>query len=384
MSWLDIFRKKKEEKEKEKINFNEIETKLTEEIKDIELKIYNIKEEINKDIGKLIPELKDRIEIIKTANIDKRKEEERIKLIVRENLKLYVDYLDKLIIDLKNTENLEPEPYIRRISQIFNNFNKNSKMAFEKATILIGRELGEAKDKITGFLRNFHNFLEENKEIFENNKKLRELRTNLEKFRQDKKNKSEIGLSIKNLKDNYEALEKSRKDIEMKIQELKSCLEYKKLLEEKEKIEKEKHELEKKISEIKDKADLKFLAKFFHNDRKKSEIIKKYSENFSQALKEDENIEIIKLVNEAKNLDISELKEIKKRLDELGYISISDTEIKLNNLEKQEKRLSSELADIQNEITQESEKLAKFDEKNKKAENEIKDKAKTLLDIEII
>lgn len=383
MSWLDIFRKKKEQ-EKEKLSFSEIKGRLEQKQKEIEEAKIQAKKEIQKQVNNFNLEIKEIIQKLKLINLNSRKEEERIKLIVMENLKLYIEYLERLVQSLKDSDNFEASQYIKNISQIFDNFNKNSKMAFEKATILIGKELGEVKDKIKELSANFNNILKEKADILSKSDAINELKIVLGRLDEDNENKSEIEASIINLESNYKALSEDKIKLEKQIKELKNSSDFARLSEEKEIKLKKKQNINNEILKIKEKIDLRFLAKFFHNDKKKSDIIKRYSENFSRVLEEDNNLEIISLVKEAKNIDISELEKIKKDMLEISKQVISEIENKLNNLENKEKKLSFELSGIQEEMRLEKEKITRFNNKALQEKQDIIEKAKSLFNSEII
>jgi len=380
MAWRDIFRKK-EEKENEKVSFSQLSEKLKRERKKIDDEKLKAKKEIINEINKLNLEIKEKISGLEKVNIDSKKEEERIKLIVKENLRHYIDYLNRLVSSLKNSETLEPEEYFKSIDQSFYNFSKNSKMAFEKATILIGREIGEAKETVNSACRNINSILKSrtNAEKEKLSQQLEKMLESMDDFDECRRNSEIIAKELVSM---IEEMENKRKQAENEIEKIRKSEEYAQFEEEKEERKMEKQELERDILKIKENIDLKHLAKFFHNDPKKSEIIKKYLENFGHALKYDSNLEIISLGKEAgKNME--NMEEIRARIEKSENQVISGVEEKLKEEKQGLGKISMQIIRAHEEIGKEKDKIARFEEKKKHTKKEIRERAK-LLDFEII
>jgi len=378
----EFFSSEETEEKLEKIKFNQISEKLENQLNQIKELKARIKKEIISEIENFNSEINEKKEKLSKINIDERKEEERIKNIVRENLRLYLDYLGKFLENLKTNENLEPENYIAKVSQIFNNFQANSRIAFEKATILIGGELGSIKESINSASKNIRKILDDNQNLLQKENLIKELKKLISISNEFNKNKLESENSISNLQSNSQVLEEKKQELENKIKNIKESQEYKEMQEEKLKKDKEKNELEREILKIKEKADLKYLAKFFHNDGKKSEIIKKYLENFQKEADEDETLEIINLAKEAER-DIESLRDIKKKFQEIRKEKSYEIQESLEKIEKEATRLRHEIITCFNDIEAEKSKINKFEEKTKEIEREIREKAKNLLNLEI-
>lgn len=368
----NIFSEKKKKIEIKKISLENLNAELESQLNIIRTQISDLQKQIHIFLTELISKLKDKKEDITKIDLDKRKEDIKIKHLVRENIGHYLSYTEKLIQNLENL-NLD-ENYLHRLEKIFSSFDKNSKMAFEKATILVGKEIGDIRDAIKGFQINLSNILNENKQVFDNKLKIEELISLVSSLEAENKNKSGIELSLENLNKKLADIEIERDKANGEIHKIQSSSEFSIVDKEKQEKNKRKKELEQEILKIKEKTDLKFMAKFFHEDKKKSEIVKNYSENFIQAMKEDSNLEIINLAKEA-GKDIEDLRRIKSEIESLETIPVSDIEISLLEAEREKSRISSSLRTALEEIEKEKDKVERFNEKLENLEKEIKEKA---------
>ena len=103
MGFLDFFKKnKKQIVEVEKVSQKEFPDWLINKKSKIEKEEQEFLVSVIKLISGLISELKEEISVVNKIDIDEIKAEDRIKLIVKENLRNYLNYLDKLILRLKN------------------------------------------------------------------------------------------------------------------------------------------------------------------------------------------------------------------------------------------------------------------------------------------
>ena len=169
MSIFDFFklRKKVEEPIIKKYNLEILPALIEEEAKNIKNKSERFKNELKDLINHFSLEIKQKIPEVKLLNLNNRKEEQRLKDIVMTNLHDYIYSLEKLVEDLEKIESKETEKYIEKIQFIFNRFSKSSRMIYERATILIGKELAEVRDMINNFAKEFNEKLALNKENFE-------------------------------------------------------------------------------------------------------------------------------------------------------------------------------------------------------------------------
>ncbi|MBM3233960.1 hypothetical protein FJZ19_02600 [Candidatus Pacearchaeota archaeon] len=373
MGWFDIF-KKKEKEEKETIKFEQLKKKLEQEISKIEENKKEARKKIITEISDFNSQIEEKISNLEKININSRKEQEKIKLVVKENLVLYINYLKKLVSDLNSSENLENEEYIRRINQITYNFEKNSRNAFEKATILIGKELGEARYMTKNLFSEINDILKNN--FSEKEKELRKIIGLFDKIDESERNLGEINMRFEHLEEKKEKISQEKIKKEKELGEFKNTEEYKKDAGEKEKKKQEQEKINKDIFELKQKIDLRKLGKLFHNDLKKSEIIKIYSENFKQALEKDEKLEILNIAQ----FDEAYIKSLKDRIQKILIIE-SEIDRKIGIIEEEIRKLASEFSGIQREIIDEENKKEKLGTKKKQINQEIIKNSEAVLDI---
>lgn len=401
MSWLNFFKKRKKQvglRNKEasgevgnlarkgkaelqhvkNIRLEELNSMIEREERVIEHENRRIRERIRKDISDFGSGLRERVEILKKINLEERKEQERIKLIVRENLNLYVSHLGKLIKELRDNEEPDLVRYITKIRKIFEVFRKSSDLNFEKSTILIGRELEETRKMIKRFLDSFDVIVSENEEIFERARVINELNALIHEFKGIKSACSEIRDSIRNSEQNCGEIKRKKKANEEKLESLRNSHEYKDILKERERIGKATQRLNLELTNLKREIDIKSLLRDFHDDKRKSRIIRSYSENFLDALEADKDLEFFRILKERQGYEnlIKRISEIKmKNRDIMKGQREYMIENRLKVLEDENKRLNFESLNLENDILKEKRKMERFKEKHDKVVFDINNKA---------
>ena len=167
MGIFDFLKSKKEEPKKVKLRFNKLEGWLYEKIKMNKEKEHRILISINSIISETILTLNEQRFMLDKIDLKDRKEEERLKRIVVENISFYSSHLDKLIFNLKNLKKESLEEMLEHLNKIFLDFKQKSNTSFEKSTILVGKELGDIKETITKFSNELNDVLTEDKETLE-------------------------------------------------------------------------------------------------------------------------------------------------------------------------------------------------------------------------
>jgi hypothetical protein len=374
MGFFDFLRKKEKEEPKKEISIEKIKAKVKEEDKLLHDNSIKLKEKTKFLLDKIIPPLKSSLLSLGLIDFEKRREDERLKGIVKENLHIYMSHLEILIENLENlNQTADFNDYMTQIGDIFKFFSKNSAKSYEKATILVGEEFEAIQQDFKNFSQEFNSLRKEGLENKEKDEKLSKFAENLQKISDTEKAEEQI----KNLILKLDA-EKRQKGAEIlkKEEELKNLREsesYKKDLEERERIEEERQKLEKEIWMIQKKIDLKGLAGMYHSNEKKHRIIKGYIENFKQAMEEDERMEFAKIVKEAKGLDVG-LIEIKERSKKLNNY-VSQTEIKIREIEKEAEKIKNELDEAGKNKKAEENKVEKFRKKKEILISELKSEA---------
>jgi len=375
MGLFDFFKKKKVGeivKAKKELIIDEIELRTREEIKSIDNESEKLGEKavfITKDV---VPLLKERVKVLKEVNLDKRREDQKLKIIIKENLSFYISHLEKLIENLeKINKSKDFKDCADKVNLIFEDFLKNSAKNYEKATILIGKEFEVINLIFKNMAQELNPLLAQN---LENNKKKEKLKLLLEKF----KNISEIQLTENQINKSVLSLELEKNNEQEEInkkeqekQKLVNSKTYQEHKKEKEQIEEEKLDIKREIQDIKTKINLKELAKVYHGHEKKHKVIQRYMDNFDQAINEG-NKELDNILKErVLNFSLSAVAERKKKLEE----HTNSSELAEKKLEKEIESKSIGLGEIDKKIEEEKVKLTKFSERREALVSEVKKEA---------
>ena len=327
--------------------------------------------------------MEEKISLLKLINLDKKREQENLKNIVMENLARYIVCLENLMEDIiKLDDKIDAEKYIFRIHNIFDIFYKSSRMSFEKATILIGKELGDIQIIINNFVSEFNSKISINKEAFNKISSILEIKKNLIELEKIKEIKRQTDDAILTIKNKISKIEKEKMLVEDELGIYKKSEEYKEFIEEQEKIAQENKYLNDNISKLRQNLNLKLLSKFFHSDKKKTRLISHYTDNFVNALKNDGNLEIANIAKEAgQDIDKDTLINIKKRVENQRF---PDENKKINEFNAKIKNLEQDIINKENEIVQEQNKKKKIDDKQKQIILDISEKLENRFNVKVI
>ena len=378
MSILDFFKQKKQELPAiENIKFKELEEFIEKQKKEISEKENSLVSSIKNKISELIENLEERTKILDKINLNDKKADERIKLIVRENLNSFVNYLRKLIYNLKNLDAENFDELIKKLNANLYDFEKKSYMNYEKATFIIGKELGSIKDSLAGFSREYNLILNDNKSFFENSKMIHSSETKLNEILNSNKKESEIDAVIDKLAKTRLELEKKNKNLKKEIEDIRQSESYSDEIKQNEEIERIKNNLKKNLSELKESINFKNLSNIFHSNEKKMNIIKNYKEDFNAHFEKGSEL-IINLLKESKI-------EIKSILEKINRIDIQKQEIqsiieikkntginRINDLESDKRKNNSEIENLENQKIKEQKIKEKIKEKKDEIVNELK------------
>lgn len=379
MSWMKIFKKVFEgEQEKpievsvRQISLAEIPFTVQEELKQRNAKLEELKKSAVEKIDSFRLDIEMDVRVLKNINLDKRKENAKLKSTVLSNLKLYIEYLTNLTSDMDSIKSLPPLEYLSKASKFIENFSKNSRAAYEKATVLIGDELGRAREKVKAFMEVIYQIMENSKTLSREMELVSSLEKTYVRLEEIKRNADNLSILNSELSSQITNIKQKQEDDKKQIEESKKSAAYKQSEEEKQNARDELSRLDARMQEIKDKIDLKLLSKYFHNDLKKSALINKYADNFKAELKNDVNLELIEVVRQAKGIDVSSLQEIRKREAELESLPESEIDKKILLLIKDMELSDSEIRSKEKEVEENSKKAEKLTERNKEVIEEIK------------
>jgi len=375
-----VFRKKFETEETthpQEISLEEIDKWIKNKEDETKRKEEKIIKASQEKISDSINELNKKIKDLEAVNVDSIKSQEKIKLIVKENLKKYLEDVNNFTHNLSRFSELSEtkvetlNSFFTNLDRLFLEFERRSYRNYEKATILIGKEGGEVRRAIKRLYDQLKRVFEENEGIINISNSLSITKetlgkvSNLKRFILDlEKKKYFFDEKIKSIK------EENKKTFE-RIEETKKSKEYLEWLKEKEHLEPLKKELERGIFSLKDIIDFKYLGGIFHVDEKKMRIVKSHKENFPEHFKKDQYSRILALINETSHKNkkeiskkISQIKNKKAEITEMESSIKQDplkekfSKIEKNNLET--KNLENEKEKIQKSYKKIEEKKQKF------------------------
>ncbi len=323
---------KEEDKEEvtseQEIELSKIEDSLKEKEKSLKEKETLLISEINSKINLFIKELKEKIEIVKEVEIESKEKNEKIKSVVYEGRKKYIEFLEKLMNNLTDTLDItEFSKKIKDINSSFSRFNETSHNSYERATILIGKEMGNIKESLKKFSNEILEIFNENKQIISDYNTLIAIKNTHKNII---KNEEEIKKSENKSEETIKKIESNKKEktkLENKLEETKKSKEYLENLKIKEQIKLQEEDIKNQISELRQLIDFKALSNFFHIFEDKMSLIKAHKDNFSGEFNLDNGEKILKLLEDS-NLNN---KEISDKIEEII--------LNKNNLKEKEKSI---------------------------------------------
>ncbi len=267
---------------------------------------------------------------------------------------------------------------INKLSFILNEFYRKSHNSFEKATILIGKELKTVKEFLNNFIKNLDDKIREGRIHLKEIDVCNKINLMFLELKQIKNYEEELNKKKEFLNEEIERKIKEKKLIIQKIEQIKNSEEFKRDMIEKNNHEEKLNKLENELRFIKQKINFRLLAKYFHHDNKKRQIILEYANNFKSSIKNDEEIKIVDYVKEAQGIELNSLYDLRNRLIDSKDQVITQTDKDIIALEINLKELDFSIIGIKSNIETETKKMEKIITKKDKIIMEIKDLAKSL------
>jgi len=216
--------------------------------------------------------------------------------------------------------------------------------AFEKTTLLIGKEMEDTKRMIREFTNELNGFFERNRKIFEQEDRIKSIESYILILKDIENSESQIDEEIKNFEDEFEQFKEAKLNLETNLESIEKSKEHERDMEKKRKRGEELKEVERQIEITKSQIDIKKLARQFYKNPANNALLKNYSNNFLSGLRGDEELRIIEIVDSGQNLDVSELRGLRERLIELEIPLITGSDEKIESIEKELKILESKIA----------------------------------------
>lgn len=361
MGVFDFLKRKVKVVEEEGLSFSELGVWLDKRVFELGEKRKIFLGMVKNRVAELVVELTEELHVLNGIDIDKKKERERIKAIVKENHNNYMIHLERLITRLSEMSN--DQNIIGDINLIFSDFKKRSAMNYEKATFLIGKEMGNVKESIGVFFKDVGAIVEKNKKFMDEVSAIDGIKKSFTEYNELVKKKSELEGDMERDIERVVHVKELSKKKRLEIEKLKGS---KRFIEEGikfEELNKKKEKLDKVIYDFSRVIDFKVLANYYHSFEKDMALIKRYRDDFRFYFDKNFGEDIVLLIKEAGlyNERISEFISVIKVLKrEITDIKIKD--IGLYDLEKELKDLELMGENINQEIFDNKKRIEKINE----------------------
>ena len=351
----------------EKVEFSNIKYFLENKKQQLKLQEEEFLNKFKEINNNLINSLQEKIKQLENLDLDQKKAEDRIKIIVKENFKSYLYYVELLIKDISNLEEINSSlDMISKINSTFLNFQKKAETSYQKATYLIG-ELGQIKEEISNYFKKTETLIKKNDDIIKISKILKSIEKKLEELLKIDNTSKEIDKEKSKNEEKINEVNNKIRNHEEEIIKIKNSNEHKELLKNEETLNKKDSELEIQIIKIKNLINLKTLSGICHKSEKDMIIIKNYRNNFINAFKEDSNNklkEILESTNQIENKKLIEeqLINIENLNEQIEMInnSINNHSLKeIQRINEQIRNTKSELDNLNRNIEKENKRLVK-------------------------
>ncbi|MFW5852748.1 MAG: hypothetical protein ACOCUR_01850 [Nanoarchaeota archaeon] len=325
---------------------------IKQEYKNLKKKVYSEHDKVRESLLNLSEDFKERVarhtEILEKVDLSDKKEEDKVKRVVKGSVNGFIDHLNRLIMKINQIfDDVDEKKTAAQLQHATNkalaDFETKSYASYEKATYLVGDEMADVLKTINSFSR-------EMKQVMDTNKQSIERLAEITSIEQMKKNVKYAKKEVENIDENISNAEKRMKELHEEIQRLKSRKEeiqdsdkYKQMTEKKNELSKTEKEISSMIDSLSKEVDLKELAKRWHSSNKKMNIIKRYRSNFKEEFRTDLGEELISLHDE--NIEKNIIDEIKK----------------VQSLDKKKKELTESI-DVQDPIEEINSDIAKYEE----------------------
>lgn len=383
------------EKTRIKVSFSDIGEFIKKKSEETNVKENQAISLINKKIKTFTKELKENIKIVNEVDIEQKDKNDKIKSSVYEGRKKYIEFLEKFMDNIEGIENIKGidkssktnlERIIENINSAFLRFNESSEKSYERATILIGKEMGNIKETLKKFSNELITIFNENKEIISTSKKLSLIESKVNETQEINEKSKESDEEISNFSNKILDKEKESREISENIDKIKKSSEYLENIEKEKSIGIQGEKVEEDISELRQFIDFKALSNFFHIFEDRMAIVKLYKDDFLAEFKKDRGNRLLNLLNESKLNNEKIYDKIKQIQDEEQEIELGKREIKedkTKNIYIEIERIKEEIKNLTNEKEWAEKKKEKLKTNKEENFNTIKKELESMnLDLE--
>lgn len=250
--------------------------------------------------------VEEKLEVLNKIDIESRKEHGRAKLLVRQGLDKYINFVGALVKDLRALGERDLEKFAREIIRAFTHFEKTSAASYGRATYLIGDEMAAVRNEIRRAYNDIAKLLEGDKLLVESSRKIEKISSKLDELGVVERNFGEAGEEIIANEKRVEKAKKNIEKLESEIEEIKSSSEYTSGLKARDEIKNLRIDLDSEISRLKGLIDFKRLISIVHSNQKELGIVKSFKDHFASEFSKDRGDRILDLL-EGSNMKGSEI-----------------------------------------------------------------------------
>ncbi len=299
MGFLNLFKKKEQKEDIQKeLKIDQIDYWIKEQKEEQEQLKNMIFSSIKERIKAYEKNINEKINILKNIDLDSKKSDEKTKTIIKENINNYIFYLENFFKKLNSLKNEDINELFKEIDFIFLEFDKNTKIGYQKITILIGKEIAAIKKEIKDFSKEIMKLFNENKSKINFLEKIFIIESKTNQIKKINEAIFELINKIEDIHKKYEETSNKEKQIEEKIKEIENTEEYKNTIKKIKEIELKEIELKEKISKLRELINFKHLKNVYHSDKKRMEILKELKDNFFENFQKDNGNKIIEIIKE--------------------------------------------------------------------------------------
>jgi len=374
-----IKEKKVEEIVIEKLAFSDIENWIENKIKENELKEKEILVIIREKIRKFTGELREKIVTLESFDVEAKKEKDNVKGIVNNSRRDYIRAVENFLENLNNLEMNKFEESMKKINKIFFDFNKSSYKNYERATILIGKEMASIKEALKVFSKELIKTFDKSKGVVDSFKKTSLIKSKLDIISSIDRTLMGISEITLSLNEKIKTKEEENKKLLEEVEKIKKSFNYLEGLKTQKKIESLKEELKNDIFRLKQLLDFKALANFFHINQEQMKILKNHKEDFYTNFQKDNGKTIVDFLDEAKlnnNVILEKVNLIRTKIKKISNYKKDIKEDETQELYPKIKEVIMEIGNLKIEKVKEE----KRDEKLRANKEELIDLLKQELD----
>ncbi len=276
------------------LNFDELdpwiekrETEIGDEERETFLLMQKRVEELNKG-------LEEGVSVLKEVDLEARKAGGRAESIVKSNRNNYITHVNNLKESLYDSEEENLGPYLVLMRNTLAEFYRKSHVSYEKASLLIGKELAEVKRIVTSFSRDLEKLAEKKKGVITSSERTSFLRQKVSQLDEIEESIHEIEKNIGSLNEKVKKSQREERRIAAENSKSSAAAQQKEA-----ERESSVRALELDIHQLRSMINFKALANIFHVSQKQMSKVRAHKEGFAIALEKDNGTTLLALLDEA-------------------------------------------------------------------------------------